>query len=189
MKKKTVKKNILPIFCFWFEAVVFAQTAEQSRSSQWSFLSSCHYLPSAQLLYKPNKDGCADSTITNHQPLCFATKPRVLDVYSSALQPAFSHLRNAARPHLSLHHPSLRPWHTPLFSLFVWSCLDYWNALLFVGLLTNTIKRLQLGQKWLLSPLSGTRYKEACINSKSDEAAMLSLQLQGFLLVTITFLL
>lgn len=32
----------------------------------------------------------------------FATKPPALDVYSSALQPAFSHLRNAARLHLSL---------------------------------------------------------------------------------------
>lgn len=56
--------------------------------------------------------------------------------------------------------PPLHPlmlWHTPLFSLFVWSCLDYWNALLSVGLLTNTIKWLQLGQNWLLSPLSGTR--------------------------------
>lgn len=53
--------------------------------------------------------------------------------------------------------PSLTLWHTPLFSLFVWSCLDYWNALLFVGLLTNTIKWRQLGQNWLLSPLPGTR--------------------------------
>lgn len=59
--------------------------------------------------------------------------------------------------HISLPTPT--PWHCgrPLFSLFVWSCLDYWNALLFVGLLTNTIKWLQLGQNWLLSPLAGTR--------------------------------
>lgn len=35
----------------------------------------------------------------------FATKPQVLDVYFSALQPAFSHLRNIARSHFSLHHP------------------------------------------------------------------------------------
>lgn len=47
---------------------------EQSKSSQWIFLCSRHYLPSAQSLYKPNEDGCADSTITNHQPLCFCYK-------------------------------------------------------------------------------------------------------------------
>ena len=51
--------------------------------------------------------------------------------------------------------PSLTLWHTPLFSLFVWSCLDYWNALL-VCLLTNAIKWLQLGQNRMLSPLAGT---------------------------------
>lgn len=68
------------------------------------FCSHC-YLPSAQLLYKLNKNGCADSTITNHQPLCFCDKDTVVDVYSSALQPAFSHLRNSARSHLSLQYP------------------------------------------------------------------------------------
>ena len=97
----------------------------------------------------------ASQQIISHS--VFATKPQVLDVYSSALQPAFSHLRNIARPHFSPYPHSLTLWHTPLFRLFVWSCLDYWNALLFVGLLTNTIKWLQLGQNRLLSPLAGTR--------------------------------
>ena len=89
----------------------------------------------------------ASQQIISHS--VFATKPQVLDVYSSALQPAFSHLRNTARPHFSPYPHSLMLWHTPLFSLFVWSCLDYWNALLFVGLLTNTIKWPQLGQNRL----------------------------------------
>lgn len=78
---------------------------EESNTSQQLFLCVCQYLPSVQLLYKLKKNGCADSTITNHQPLCFCYKATGPDVYFSALQPAFSHLRNAARPHLSLYHP------------------------------------------------------------------------------------
>lgn len=53
---------------------MFLRTTGQSKSSRQSFLSSCHYLPSVQLLYKPNENGCADSTITNHQPLCVCYK-------------------------------------------------------------------------------------------------------------------
>lgn len=64
---------------------------------------------------------------------------------------------------------SLTQWHTPLFSLFVWSCLDYWNVLLLVGLLTNTINWLQLGQSWWLSLLPGTRKGRQ--DSKSARAA------------------
>lgn len=102
---------------------------------------SCHYLPSTQLLSTLNKNGCADSTITNHQLLCFATKLWVLDVYSSALQPAFSHLRNAARTHCppslpaAVAHTFVQPLCLLLFRLLKCSSL--------CCLLTSTIKWLQ----------------------------------------------
>lgn len=57
-----------------FLRTVEASCWEQAKSSQRPFLCSHCYLPSAQLLYKLNKNGCADGTITNHQPLCFCYK-------------------------------------------------------------------------------------------------------------------
>lgn len=104
-------KNILSTFSFRFEPVVFPLNyrswlfrAIQKFSTVISLFSPLSAKCTINCINRMRTDVLtAPQQIISHS--VSATKLQVLDVYSSALQPAFSHLRNIARPHFFLHHP------------------------------------------------------------------------------------
>lgn len=109
-REKLLRKTQSTSSVSGFEPMAFLQndrvwllTAIQKFSTV--ILCSCHNLPNAQLLYTKNKNGYADSTITNHWPLWFcykATGPGcLLPLHCSLPFPTFGMLPG----HVSFHHP------------------------------------------------------------------------------------